>query len=82
MKRYRHIAYFLLTLLLLGGMTNETWAAKVTYHIQTLPIENSIYHMNDGFSGKRLEAVRVIVDPATKVELPAEYKSPLATNFT
>ena len=64
-----------------GGTTNEVGAAKVTYHILTLPINNSIYHMNATFSDKRLEAVRVIVDPATKVELPAEYKSPLAKNF-
>ena len=33
----RHIA-LILTLLLLGGMVNEAWAAKVTYHVLTLPM--------------------------------------------
>ena len=73
--------YTLFILLCFGGITNEAWAYKVTYHILTLPIDNDIYHMADDFDDKRLEAVRVIVDPATKVELPAEYKSPLAKNF-
>ena len=73
---------FLLTLLLLGGVANQAWAYKVTYHILTLPIENSIYHMNDVFSGKRLEAIRVVVNNVTTWgELPADYQSPLAHNF-
>ena len=76
---------FLLTLLLLGGVASETWAAyKVTYHILTLPIDNNVYHMNgsDGiFAGKRLEAVRVVDNNATKLGLPTEYQSPLAKNF-
>ena len=76
----RHIA-LILTLLLLGGMANEAWAAKVTYHILTLPIDNSIYHMKSKVSGYRLEAVKVVVDNQTTVELPAAYKSPLATGF-
>ena len=63
-------------------MTNEAWAAKVTYHILTLPINNDIYHMKDAVSGKRLEAVKIVVDNQTTVELPAHYKSPLATGFT
>ena len=76
----RHIA-LMLTLLLLGGMVNETWAAgyKVTYHILTLPIDNNIYHLADDFSGKRLEAVRVVDNSATIVDLPAAFKSPLVT---
>lgn len=46
MKRYtyiynRYIAYFLLTLLLLGGAVDEAWAYKVTYHVLTLPIDAS-----------------------------------------
>lgn len=47
MKRYTHIynryiAYFLLTLLLLGGTVNEAWAV-VTYHILTKPFSTTIY---------------------------------------
>ena len=35
----RHIIRLFVLLLLLGGTTNEAWAAKkVTYHILTLPI--------------------------------------------
>lgn len=82
MKRMiQHIA-LILTLLLLGGMMNEAWAAyKVTYHILTKPIDKNIYHLADDFNGKRLEAVRVVDNNATTVELPAAFKSPLATNF-
>lgn len=81
--KFRHTRIFtlLLTLLLLAGAANQAWAYKVTYHILTLPIENSIYHMNAEFAGKRLEAVRVVDNNATKVDLPDAYKSPLATNF-
>ncbi len=79
------IRIFTLLLLLLTGMGNEAWAAyKVIYHILTLPIDNSIYHMNGSenvLNGKRLEAVRVVDNNATKVNLPEAYKSPLAKNF-
>ncbi|MBE6258775.1 MAG: hypothetical protein E7103_12610, partial [Prevotella sp.] len=82
MKRIRQHIALIFTLLLLGGMGNEAWAAyKVTYHILTKPIDNSIYHLANDFSGKRLEAVRVVDNNATTVELPAAFKSPLATNF-
>ena len=81
MKRYRHIAYFLLTLLLLGGMASEAWAAKVTYHVLTLPIDASTAGMVSAVNDKRLEAIRVIVDNAATIELPAHFKSPLAKNF-
>ena len=67
--------------MLAGGTANEAWAAKVTYHILTLPIDNTIYKMKSGVNGKRLEAVKIIVDKQTTVELPAHYKSPLAENF-
>lgn len=85
-KRLHHrIFTFLLTLLLLGGVVNEAWAIKAYYHILTLPINTTegynIYHLNDAFDGYRLEALRVMVDNAQNVELPAAYKSPLATNF-
>ena len=76
--RIRNIA-LIFTLLLLGCMANEAWAYKVTYHILTLPIDNNIYHLADDFSGKRLEAVRVVDNSATIVDLPAAFKSPLVT---
>ena len=81
-RRHRYIALLSTLLLLFGSMTNEAWAAKVTYHVLTLPINNDIYHMKDAVSGKRLEAVKIVVDNQTTVELPAHYKSPLATGFT
>lgn len=74
----RNIALVLL-MLLLGGMANEAWAYKVTYHILTLPIDNNIYHLANDFNGKRLEAVRVVDNSATIVDLPAAFKSPLVT---
>ena len=82
MKQYRHIAYFLLTLLLLTGVANKTWATDVTYHILTLPIDNSIYHMTSTVNDKRLEAFKVTIKGQSQLELPAAYKSPLATGFT
>ena len=82
MKQYRHIAYFLLTLLLLTGVANKTWATDVTYHILTLPIDNDIYHMKDEISGKRLEAFKVTLKGQSNLELPAAYKSPLVGSFT
>ena len=82
MKQYRHIAYFLLTLLLLTGVANKTWATDVTYHILTLPIDNDIYHMKDEISGKRLEAFKVTIKGQSNLELPAAYKSPLVGSFT
>lgn len=89
-KQIRHIA-LILTMLLLGGMANEAWAAgyKVTYHILTLPIyqnqENPQfrydYHMDAAFEGKRLEAFRYVDNNATTIKLPDIYKSPLAKDF-
>ena len=73
----------MMLLLIAGSITNEAWAATVTYHILTLPIDPSYYdyHMKSGVTGHRLEAFKVVVD-GTTVELPAHYKSPLATGFT
>ena len=68
-------------LLMMAGAANEARAAKVTYHVLTLPIDASEAHMVSAVDGKRLEAVRAIVDNATTIELPAHFKSPLATNF-
>ncbi len=83
MKRIKLHIIRLFVLLLFCGVVNEMWAIKAYYHILTLPINTSTntYHMADGFDGYRLEAVRVMVDNAQIVELPAAYKSPLATNF-
>ena len=82
--RHPRVFTFLFTLLLLTGVANQAWAYKVTYHILTRKINNSIYHMKDAFSDKRLEAVRVVDANATgetKIGLPAAFKSPLAKNF-
>ena len=68
-------------MLLLGSVSNSVWAYKVTYHVLTLPINSSAAHMVSAVNGKRLEAVRAVVDNATTIELPAHFKSPLATNF-
>ena len=82
-KRIRHIA-LVFFMLLLGGVVNEAWAANVTYHILTLPIDPSRYDykMKDEIEGWRLEAVKVVVNNQTTVELPAQYKSPLVSGFT
>ena len=88
MKRYMqtmnklHIRLFALLLLLLTAAPHQSWATDVTYHILTLPIDNGIYHMKAEISGKRLEAVKVVVTGQTHLELPAHFKSPLATGFT
>ena len=71
-----------MTLLLLVG-AGDAWAATVTYHILTLPIDPEYYdhHMVGAVTGYRLEAVKVVAYNQTSVELPAHYKSPLAMNF-
>ena len=82
---YTRVFTFLLTLLLLAGAANQAWAIKAYYHILTLPINTTVgyntYHLNSDFNTYRLEALRVMVDNAQNVELPAAYKSPLAKNF-
>ena len=81
-KRIRHIA-LILTLLLLGGMVNEVWAYKVTYHILTLPFTtknaDGAGNLTDRCTNIRVEAVKVVVNNTTKIGLPAHFKSPLAT---
>ena len=79
--RQTRVFTFLLTLLLLGGAGNKAWAATVTYHVLTLPMSSSVYNIKATYDGKRLEAIQVKVDNATSVELPVQFKSPLATNF-
>ena len=78
----RHIIRLFTLLLLFTAAATQAWAAKVTYHILTLPIDNSIYHMRSEVNGWRMEAIKVDADNADKVELPAYLKSPLAKNFT
>ena len=80
MKQFIRIYTFFI-ILCLGSITNEAWAAKVTYHILTLPINASTAGMVSDVDGKRLEAIRVIVDNAATIELPAHFKSPLAKDF-
>ena len=69
-------------------MVNQAWATDVTYHILTLPIPdpsvpgNYNYHMTSAVTGKRLEAFKVTIKGQSQLELPAAYKSPLATGFT
>lgn len=71
-------------LLLSAGLVNQAWAAKVTYHILTLPIDPSVYdyHMKSTVTGHRLEALKIVVDNHSTVALPPHYQSPLATGFT
>ena len=84
MKQYRHIAYFLLTLLLLAGVANQAWAqTEVTYHILALPMNHATgtKNTNASYDGFRVEAVKVVAQSSTIV-LPDHFKSPLAKNFT
>ena len=82
MKQYRFIIRTLLVFLLLSaGLVNQAWAATVTYHVLTLPMSSSVYNIKSTYNGKRLEAIQVKVDNATSIELPVQFKSPLATNF-
>ncbi len=81
MKQYKFIIRILLMFLLMVGTQLPTWAATVTYHVLTLPIDCSKTHMVAAVNGKRLEALCIKVDNATQVELPAHFKSPLAKNF-
>ena len=78
--RIKHIV-LILTMLLLGGITNEAWA-DVTYIILTKPF--SVKKANgDAWSERtniRLEALRY-TSPGTTVYLPDAFRSPLAKNF-
>ncbi|MBR3648015.1 MAG: hypothetical protein IKN59_06485 [Paludibacteraceae bacterium] len=82
MKRNRYIGFVMAVLLIIGGAVESVWATKVTYHILTLPINSSRYdyQMVSEVTGYRLEALRVVVDQSS-VELPNQFKSPLATNY-
>lgn len=78
--RVKHIV-MILTLLLMGSMVNEAWAANVRYHILTLPFSVRNYNNTGNYKENiRVEALLVVSDAAT-IGLPEQYKSPLATNF-
>ena len=81
--KHTRIYTFLLTLLLLCGAANKAWAHKVTYHVLTLPFTT---YQDDGttpnVSDIRTEAIRVFVTNGYAVELPDQFKSPLATDYT
>ena len=81
-KRQHHRIYtLLLTLLLLGGVVNEAWAKKVTYHILTLPFTVRNYNNTGDYRANiRVEALQCTSDKAT-VGLPDQFISPLATGF-
>ncbi len=84
--RKQHIILTMLLLLLGSGM-NEAWA-KVTYHILSLPMSTKQLDGTDHQAGTlidfrtnvRVEVLRV-VSSDLHVELPFEYRSPLATNY-
>ena len=69
-------------MLLAGGTANEAWGYKVTYHILTLPMNSTTNNTMASVDGKRTEAIKVIDNEATHVELPSHFKSPLAKDFT
>jgi len=85
MVTQRRYITLLFALLLLGGMVNKAWAAKikVTYHILTLPMDNTKHHTLAAVDGKRVEALRYIEEGEAplKVRLPDHFKSPLAKDF-
>lgn len=67
--------------LLLGGVVNQAWGYKVTYHVLTLPMDHEKNNTLASEDGRREEAIRTIVDDGLFVELPSNFKSPLAKNF-
>lgn len=78
--RKRHIILTMF-LLFLGGVVNEAWAKKVTYHILTKPFTVRNYNNTGDFrSDIRVEALQCTSE-GTTVGLPDQFKSPLATNF-
>ena len=54
-------------MLLLGGMVTQAWGYTVTYHILTLPMNSSTGNTKEAVDGKRVEAVKCMVDnPITR----------------
>ena len=78
-----------LLLLMVGGLTNEA-LGKITYHILSLPINTKQHPGTNNIEGDgalvdfqtnvRVEVLRV-VSSDLHVNLPFEYRSPLATNY-
>ena len=82
-KQLHIIRIFILLLLLFGGVGNEAWAYKVTYHILTLPMTSTRPgNTNSDYYGWRTEAIKVEVANGSKIRLEDHFKSPLAKNFT
>lgn len=85
-KQIQHIA-LIFALLLFGGVANEAWG-KVTYHILSLPMTtkqlDGTNHQDgtlvDFRTNVRVEVLRVVSSDLI-VDLPFEYRSPLATNY-
>ena len=68
-------------LLMAGGIVNEVWAKKITYHILTKPFTVRNYNNTGDYKiNIRVEALQCTSEEST-VGLPAQFKSPLATNF-
>ena len=84
MNKTRHYIRTLMLMLLLlagGGMANEAWAKKVTYHILTKPFTVRNYNNTGDYKANiRVEALQCTSEEST-VGLPAQFKSPLAKNF-
>ena len=81
MKTKRHIQTLVFTVLLFlaGGMVNSVSAVK--YHILTLPFTvRNANNTNNYKTNIRVEAL-LCESNKTTIELPAEFKSPLATGF-
>lgn len=81
MKTKRHIQtlVFAVLLFLAGGMVNSVSAVK--YHILTLPFSVS-NHNNTGNYKENIRVEALLCESnKTTIELPAEFKSPLATGF-
>lgn len=74
--------FVLLLMLISGGMGNEAWAKKVTYHILTKPFNVGNYNNTNPTwkNNIRVEALQCVSEEAT-VGLPEQFKSPLAKNF-
>ena len=78
-KTKLHIFRIIFLLLLTLGVTNEAWGQ--TYHILTKPFNvKNVDGTNKWTNDIRVEALKCF-GTSDKVGLPAEYVSPLATNF-
>ena len=82
MKYIKQHITLLLTLLLLGGLTNEAWAdVKVTYHIITLPFDNPLTVAEEAYRVEATKCTVTTVGSSATITLPDAFRSPLAHNF-